>query len=141
MKGLDLMSDYVGQDFGNYHLLSLIGKGGFAQVYLGLHRRLETQAAIKVLTTSLADADVNHFLAEARIIACLEHPHIIRILDFDVKEGIPFFAMSYASNGTLRQRYPRGTRLPLDTIVSYINQVASALQYAHDRKLIRRDVK
>jgi eukaryotic-like serine/threonine-protein kinase len=49
--------------------------------------------------------------------------------------------MAYAPNGTLRQRYPKGTRLPLDTVVSFVNQVAEALQYAHDRKLIHRDVK
>jgi WD40 repeat protein len=135
------MTDYVGQDLGNYHLVRLLGKGGFAQVYLGKHRRLETQAAIKVLSTSLTDADVNYFLTEARTIARLEHPHIIRILDFDVAEGIPFFAMSYASNGTLRQRYPRGTCLPLDTILIYVKQAADALQYAHDLKLIHRDIK
>jgi eukaryotic-like serine/threonine-protein kinase len=135
------MADYVGQDLGNYHLVRLLGKGGFAQVYLGKHRRLETQAAIKVLSTSLTEADVNHFLIEARTIARLEHPHIIRILDFDVEEGIPFFAMSYAPNGTLRQRYPRGTCLPLETILTYIKQAADALQYAHDLKLIHRDIK
>jgi hypothetical protein len=135
------MADFIGQRLGNYRLLQLLGQGGFAQVYLGEHLRLGTQAAIKLLSTHLADVDVDKFLAEARIIACLEHPHIIRILDFDLAQDIPFLVMSYAPNGTLRQRHPKGTRLPLDIILSYLKQAAGALQYAHDGKLIHRDIK
>jgi len=58
-----------------------------------------------------------------------------------VEVGIPIFVMDYAANGTLRDRYPRGTPLPSETIVSYVKQIADALQYAHDNKLIHRDVK
>src|SRR5690348_15999760 len=130
------MGDLLGQRLGNYRLLRLLGRGGFAQVYLGEHLRLGTQAAIKVLAVHLADDDVEHFLTEARTIARLEHPHIIRILDFDVEEETPFLVMSYAPGGTLRQRHPKGTRLPLDLILSYLKQAADALQYAHDGRLI-----
>ncbi len=84
------MTDRVGQQLGNYHLIRLLGRGGFAEVYLGKHLRLKTQAAIKVLRTQLADDDVEGFLNEARTIAHLEHSHIVRVLDFDVEEGIPF---------------------------------------------------
>src|SRR6202043_1671229 len=62
-------------------------------------------------------------------------------LDFGVEQRIPFIVMEYIPNGTLRDRYPKGTRLPLESILIYIKQVASALQYAHDEKLIHRDVK
>jgi serine/threonine protein kinase len=75
------------------------------------------------------------------VIANLVHPNIVRLLDFDVKEGRPFLVLDYASNGSLRQRYPKGERVPLDLVVSYTKQVASALQFAHDQKLIHRDVK
>src|SRR5579883_2834672 len=85
------VSDRVGQLLGNYRLVRLLGQGGFAQVYLGEHVRLGTQAAIKVLSTQLAAGDVQLFLTEARTIARLEHPHIIRILDFDIEQDIPFF--------------------------------------------------
>jgi eukaryotic-like serine/threonine-protein kinase len=135
------MADLTGQQLGNYHLVRPLGRGGFAQVYLGEHLRLGTQAAIKLLSTRLADDDVEQFLAEARTIARLEHPHIIRILDFDVEQDIPFLVMSYAPNGTMRQRYPKGTRLLLDSILAYLKQIAGALQYAHDEKLIHRDIK
>jgi WD40 repeat protein len=140
-KGGLVMADRLGQRLGNYHLLRLLGQGGFAQVYLGEHLRLGTQAAIKLLFTHLPDDDVEQFLAEARSLARLEHPHIIRILDFDVEQDIPFLVMSYASHGTLRQRYPKGTRLPLETILTYLKQAAGALQCAHDARLVHRDIK
>ncbi|MGH2478833.1 MAG: WD40 repeat domain-containing serine/threonine protein kinase, partial [Ktedonobacteraceae bacterium] len=100
-----------------------------------------TQAAIKLLSTRLADAAKEQFLAEARTLAHLEHPHIIRILDFAVEQDVPFLVMSYAPNGTLRQRYPKGIRLPSDMIRTYLQQAANALQCAHDAKLIHRDIK
>ncbi len=135
------MVDRVGQQLGNYRIIRPLGQGGFAEVYLGEHLRLKTQAAIKILHTKLAGDDAAGFLSEAQTIGHLEHPHIVRVLDFDVKEGVPFLVMSYAPNGTLRHRHPKGTRLPLETILLYIKQIADALQYAHDEKLIHRDVK
>jgi predicted ATPase/class 3 adenylate cyclase/DNA-binding CsgD family transcriptional regulator len=135
------MTDRVGQQLGNYRLLKLIGRGSFAEVYLGEHQHLNTQAAIKVLNTHFTSEDKDRFYAEARTIARLTHPHIVRILDFDVSDGFPFLIMEYAPNGTLRQRHPKGTRVPLDIVVSYIKQVANALQYIHTQKLIHRDVK
>src|SRR5437588_9576785 len=109
------MADRVGQQLGNYRLVQLLGRGGFAEVYLSEHQRLGTQAAIKVLHTQLADEDVDGFLKEARAIARLEHPHIVRVLDFDVEQGTPFLVMSYAPNGTLRQRHPTAEKRPLTT--------------------------
>jgi len=136
-----MAADRVGQLLGNYRLTHLLGRGGFAEVYLGEHRRLGTYAAIKVLHTHLTGFEEENFLAEARTIAHLEHAHIIRILDFDVRNGIPFLVMGYAPNGSVRTRYPRGTRLPLTTVLEYVRQIATALQYAHDHKVIHRDIK
>ena len=136
------MADRVGQQLGNYRLSRLLGKGGFAEVYLGEHVYLKTPAAIKLLQTKVAnEEDLQAFLKEAQTIAQLVHPHIVRVLDFGVDGETPFLVMDYAMGGTLRQRHPRGTQLPLTTIVSYIKQVAQALQYAHEEKFIHRDVK
>jgi serine/threonine protein kinase len=135
------MTERVGQQLGNYRLIRLLGEGGFAEVYLGEHIHLGTQAAIKVLHTQLAKEDIETFRNEARTIARLEHPNIVRVLDFGLEGSTPYLVMSYAVNGTLRQRHPKGTRLPLVTIVSYVQQLADALQYAHDEKLIHRDIK
>ena len=135
------MIDRVGQTIGNYRLGQLLGHGGFADVYLGEHIYLKTLAAIKVLHTQLVNEDIERFRIEAQTIAHLIHPHIIRVLDFDVDQYTPLLVMDYAPNGTLRQRHPRGSRLPLATIIPYVKQMASALQYAHDRRLVHRDVK
>ena len=135
------MQANAGQQIGNYQLLRLLGRGGFANVYLGEHIYLKTQAAIKLLQLQLGDDEREQFLREARTIAHLIHPRIIRVLDFGVQDYTPYLVMDYAPNGTLRQRHALGTRLPLSTIVSYVKQVASALQYAHDQHFIHRDVK
>jgi len=136
------MADRTGQKLGNYTIVQLLGRGGFADVYLGEHIYLKTQAAVKVLQTRLSTPeDMDNFLREAQIVARLSHPHIVRVIDFGVDGEIPFLVMDYAPNGTLRQRHPRGTRLPLTTIVSYVKQLADALQHAHDEKLIHRDIK
>src|SRR3989442_9649806 len=135
------MRDHVGQQLGTYQLIQLLGQGHWGSVYLGEHVHLHTQAAIKVLHGPWADSEVEGFLGEARTLAHLRHPHIVRVLDFGVQEGTPFFVMEYAPGGTLRQLHPKGMRLPLQTVVSYVKQVASALQYAHEQRLIHRDLK
>lgn len=135
------MADLIGQQFGNYRLTSLLGSGGFAEVYLGEHVRLSMQAAIKVLHARLVGDEGAAFQEEARTIAELIHPNIIRVLDFDLQDGTPFLVLDYAAHGSLRQRHKRGERLSLEQVVVYLNQAADALQYAHDRKHIHRDVK
>lgn len=135
------MGELVGQLLGHYRLLRLLGQGGFAEVYLGEHLSLRTLAAIKVLNTRLVKDDVEEFLKEARTVAHLIHPQIVRIFDFEVQQNTPFLIMDYAPNGTLRQRHPKGTQLPLSSIVAYVKQVTDALQYAHDQKVIHRDIK
>src|SRR5947209_11417648 len=135
------MNDRTGQQLGNYRLVRLLGQGGFADVYLGEHVYLKMPAAIKVLRTQITGDDMSGFVNEAQTIARLRHPHIIRVLDFGVHENTPFLVMDYAPKGTLRQRHPKGSRLPLSFIVLYFRQIAEALQYAHGQKLIHRDIK
>src|SRR5258708_21078403 len=136
-----MMTNYAGQQFGNYHLLRLIGQGGFADVYIGEHVYLKTLVAIKVLQLRLLGSTLEGFLNEARTITQLEHPHIVSVLDFGIQDEATDLVMSYGPNGSMRQRHTYGNALPLDQIVFYIKQIADALQYAHDRKLIHRDIK
>jgi tetratricopeptide (TPR) repeat protein len=135
------MAKRAGQLFGNYRLLSVLGEGHFATVYLAEHIHLGTFAAIKVLKIGLFGDESAAFRAEARVIARLIHPHIVRVLEFGIKRGIPFLVMDHAPNGTLGQRYPNGTHLPFPTVLSYVTQVATALHYAHQQKVIHRDIK
>jgi eukaryotic-like serine/threonine-protein kinase len=131
----------IGQQLGNYRLVHLLGHGSFADVYLGEHIHLNTQAAIKVLDMRLTNDDMDDFLKEARIIAHLKHPSIVQILEFGVENNTPFLVMEYAPNGTLRSHFPRGSRFSPEDIQPYVMQIASALQYAHDERLIHRDIK
>lgn len=137
------MADKTGQQIGNYRLIRPLGSGGFAEVYLGQHKDVRSlQAAVKVLHPNLPLAYQEGFLQEAEVIAYLRHPHIIRILDFGVdSDQARYLIMDYASQGTLRNRYPKGTRVPLPTVNSYIKQIAEALEYAHEHNVIHRDLK
>jgi len=137
------MPDHEGQQLGNYRLVRSLGQGGFAHVYLGEHIHLRTLAAVKVLDTRMSGSDESlQFRHEARVIADLHHPNIVRVLDFSVIDNTPFLVMEYAPNGTLAKRHPRGIPLPPVVVVSYVKQVAAALQYAHTQKrLIHLDVK
>lgn len=135
------MENLIGQYLGNYRLNSLIGRGGFGEVYLAEHIHLGTLVAIKVLSVQLVNQEVERFRQEARTIAHLVHPNIVRVFDFDVHLGVPFLVMDYAPHGTLATLHPKGTIVRPTKVVSYVKQVASALQYAHDQKIIHRDVK
>jgi len=140
-KKRDFSKSRVGQQLGNYRIVQLLGRGNFADVYLGEHIHLNTLAAIKVLDMRLTNEDMNDFLREARTIAHLRHPHIVQVLEFDVESGVPYLVMDYAAHGTLRQQYAPGTSLSPETILPYIQQIAAALHYAHNQKIIHRDVK
>jgi serine/threonine protein kinase len=130
-----------GQQLGHYRLIGFLGRGGFAEVYLGVHLDLKIQAALKVLRTSLEDKDVEQFRIESQTLARLRHRQIVRVHDFAVEYGTPFLVMDYAPRGTLRQLHPQGCCLSLDTVVTYVKQIATALQYAHNSNVIHRDVK
>jgi serine/threonine protein kinase len=137
-----IMADRVGQQLGKYHLTRLLGQGGFAEVYLAVHVHLGTEAAIKVLHTQLVTpGEMEKFRQEAQTIAKLAHPNIVRVLDFDVENGVPYLVMDHAPNGSMRQRQSPGTRLTSQDVLPYLTQVADALQYAHDQKLVHRDIK
>ena len=136
------MAVSVGQQLGKYHLTRLLGRGGFAEVYLGRHNDVDTEVAIKVLHAHLAGATEDEtFRLEARTIAALIHPHIIGVQDYGIEEGLPYLVLAYAPNGSLREYFPVGVPQTPARIVPYLMQIAEALQYAHDHKLIHRDIK
>ncbi|HEU0000545.1 MAG TPA: serine/threonine-protein kinase [Ktedonobacteraceae bacterium] len=134
------MSEHVGEQFGEYRLTHKLGGGAFGDVYLGDYTRNNTLVAVKILQVQLTNSEsLKDYINEIRSLFRLQHPNIVPLIDFGIERNTPFLVMAYAPNGTLRQ--PKGARLSLDTVVSYIKQIAEALQCAHDRKLIHRDVK
>jgi eukaryotic-like serine/threonine-protein kinase len=138
------VTDLQGQRIDNYRLIQLLGTGQFGEVYLAEPTGSQTLVlvAIKILRPLAQDdqRDLLRFLREVRA-AQLKHEHIVQVYDFGVEGNMPFIVMEYAPNGTLRQRHPTGTPVPLPTIVAYVQQVASALQYMHDKRFIHRDIK
>jgi serine/threonine protein kinase len=131
----------VNPQIGNYRLTRFLGKGGYAEVYLGIHIYLQREAAIKILMMALTPADHQAFLDEAQRMAHFYHPHIVRVIDAGDAGGALYLVMEYAPNGTLLDRHPPGSRLSLVTILPYVYQVADALDYAHKERLIHRDIK
>lgn len=136
------MFDRSGQQLEHYHLIRLLGEGGFGQVYLAENIYRKTKVAVKILKVQLSIEEFHIFLNEARVVR-LKHPHIIPVLDFGVerKTATPFIVMDYAPNGTLRQRHRRGERVHASVVVQYVKELSEALQYAHEENLIHRDVK
>lgn len=130
------------QRCGNYWIVKLLGRGGFGTVYLGTHQYLDTLAAIKFLHTHRVGSDREQFGAEARLAARLVHPHINRVLDYNIRtDGVPYLVMDYAPYGSLRTLYPKGQTLPLSANIYYAEQAAEGLHYMHRRNLIHQDIK
>ena len=136
-----IVGERIGQQLGEYRLGRLLGRSRFAEVYYGTHIEWDIPVAIKVLNWRYIREGSSKFLDQACTLAQLEHPHIVRILDMGVEDLTPFMVMNYEPHGTEREKYPRYTRLPLETVVKYVKQAASALQYVHDQMLIHRDIK
>ncbi|HEY7125407.1 MAG TPA: serine/threonine-protein kinase [Ktedonobacterales bacterium] len=133
-----------GRTLGRYRLLKGIGQGGMAQVYLAQDERLDRQVAIKILPMALAKE--GNFLArferEARSAAKLQHPNILPVHDYGQQDGITYLIMPFISGGTLAQRISQARGpLPLNKVVLWTGEMASALQFAHSQGIIHRDVK
>src|SRR5947199_145411 len=137
------MPQYLNIQFGDYQLERLLGEGGFAEVYEARQIHLGTKAAIKVLKASFTPQQIEELRKEALIISELgeQHPHIVRLLTFSIERSIPYLVMSDAPGRSLDKLHPRGKILPLPTIVTYVRQIAAALQHAHNQCIIHRDIK
>jgi serine/threonine protein kinase len=127
---------------GKYEILEKIGRGGFATVYKARDPNLEQVVAVKVLRGDYANRPdvVQRFLNEARKAVKLRQRSIVRIYTVGEDDGVPYIAMEYLPGGTLAGRL-HGEPLPLDAAIAVVEQVAAALDHAHKRDLVHRDVK
>jgi serine/threonine protein kinase len=139
------MSDLIGKSLGRYQILEQIGAGGMATVYKALDSTLDRHVAVKVIRRDAFppyqfDHILMRFLREARALAKLSHPNILKIFDYGEFENQPYFVMEYISTGTLKDLLI-GKPIPWQKTVQILYPVARALEIAHAQGIIHRDVK
>ena len=136
------MIKHKSQQLGNYRLIQrLLGGGMATEVYLHRTYFPKTLAALKILRAPLLEQAMPACLRQARTIASLTHPNIVRVLNFGVQDETFFLAMEYVPGDTLQQSYPSGSHLSPASMVSLIKPIASALHYAHDQNIIHGSLK
>ena len=133
----------VGMVLGSYRVLEVIGEGGMGLVYLAEHIRLGRKVAIKRLKDRLASKPeaVKQFFEEARAVNRINHPHIVDITDFVVKDDVAYYLMEYLQGDTLADVIRRERVLPARRAVHIVSQVCAALQAAHDSGFVHLDIK
>jgi eukaryotic-like serine/threonine-protein kinase len=131
-----------GTRLGPYEIVAPLGAGGMGEVYRAKDTRLERTVAIKVLPTHLSTDPVRklRFEREAKIISSLNHPHICTLYDIGSQDGIEYLVMECLEGETLAKRLEKGP-LPVDQVLKYGAQIADALDKAHRRGVVHRDVK
>jgi basic membrane protein A len=136
------MEDLTGKQLGPYQIVAPLGEGGMAAVYRAYQPAMERYVALKVLPRHFADDPrfAARFQREAKLLAQLQHPHILPVHDYGQFEGYSYIVMPFVPSGTLTDSM-QGKPLPLARIRQVISQVGDALNYAHSRGMVHRDVK
>ena len=136
---LDRLTDALAD---RYRLDRELGQGGMATVYLAEDLKHSRKVAIKVLHPELsAVIGGDRFLAEIKVTANLQHPHILGLIDSGAADGLLYYVMPYVSGESLRNRLARDKQLPIDDALRLSREVASALDYAHRQGVVHRDIK
>jgi tRNA A-37 threonylcarbamoyl transferase component Bud32 len=133
----------IDTEFAGYHIEALIGRGGMGAVYRARHLRLGRHVALKVLIPDLAEDATfrERFIRESQMAAGFEHPNVIPIYDADEEDGVLYIAMRYVEGSDLKSVLERKGAISPERTLSIIEQTASALDAAHSRGLVHRDVK
>ncbi len=137
----------IGQQLDEYRLDELLGRGGMARVYTATDIHLGRKVAIKVIDAPYrADVEYgNRFRREARAIAQLEHPHVVRLYRYGEVDELFYIAMQYVEGSDLadliHEAKQKGALLPLEQVRNVIAQVCQALDYVHSKGVIHRDIK
>lgn len=136
------MTLQAGERLGQYEIIGQIGSGGMATVYKAYHEKLDRHVAIKLMHDTFIQDDkfLARFQREARIVARLEHPHIVPVYDYAESSDRPYLVMKYITGGTLKRRLiKRG--ITLNEIKTMMTSLADSLTYAHEKDVLHRDIK
>ncbi|HEY6961743.1 MAG TPA: serine/threonine-protein kinase [Gaiellaceae bacterium] len=133
----------VGSSFAGYRIERILGRGGMSVVYLAEHPRLQNLVALKLLAPALAEDEIfrERLVRESRLAAALNHPNVIPVYDTGEEDGALFVSMRYVAGSDLRALLKERKRLPPAETAAIVSQAASALDAAHARGLVHRDVK
>ena len=132
----------IDSEVAGYRIVELLGRGGMSVVYRAEHVRLGRPAALKLLAATLGQGDHRErFLRESKLAASLDHPGIVPVFDAGEEDGLLYIAMAYVEGSDLKTLLVREGKLPLRRTLRVLGQIASALDAAHARGLVHRDVK
>src|SRR6188474_132647 len=128
---------------GRYRINAELGAGGMSTVYLGFDETLERPVAVKVLHSEISrdPSALERFRREARTVAQLSHPNVVMVIDAGEDDGHAFIVFEHIKGETLKDRIRRDGKLPVSEAVAYAIEIGRALQAAHERQLVHRDVK
>ncbi len=141
------MPEWIGKTVGNVRIDKLLARGGMAEVYLGSHLNLDRPVAVKLLHSYIEEEPLllERFRREAKVVAGLRHPNIVQIFDFDTIDGHPYIVMEYLKGPTLatylRHLHQRKKRIAPDQVARLLNELSTALDYAHRQGVVHRDIK
>src|SRR6266700_4134684 len=144
MDGKSKNADMVypkGELIGQYKIIETLKQGQFADTYLGRSIHDKTLAVIKVIRPPLTSELQKDFLVQVRMLMNMEHPHILQLRDAGVENHYPFLIADYVPHLTLRQVFPQGSVQPLAKFLPYLKQIASALQYAHNKNILHGNIR
>ena len=132
-----------GETFAGYRIEAVVGRGGMGVVYRATDLRLERPVALKLVAPELAEDEVfrRRFLREPKLAAALDHPNVVPIYEAGEHEGRLYLAMRFVDGSDLRMLLRQDSGLPAERALATLEQVASALDAAHRRDLVHRDVK
>jgi len=138
------MNDLIGITIERYKILSELGHGGMAVVYRATDTMLDRNVAVKMILTETTNREkaqklLRRFNREAKTLAGLSHPNIVKVLDYGEYENMPYIVMEYISGGALKSKI--GRPIPYTEAAAMLAPIAHALQHAHRRKIVHRDVK
>src|ERR687887_1348867 len=132
----------IGTELGGYRIVEPLGRGGMSVVYRAEHVRLGRPAALKLLAPALGESDFSErFLRESQLAASLDHPSIVPVYDAGEQDGLLYIAMACVEGDDLRTLLAEEGRLDVRRALRIVSQIGSALDAAHARGLVHRDVK
>ncbi len=138
------VDEMLSQRIGQYRVVRRIGRGGMGVVYEAVHETIGQRIAVKTLNQELSanPAFVKRFLTEARATVIAQHPGLVKVFDYgQIPDGPLYLQMEYLEGETLAKRLLKTGKLPIETTIRWIRQIASAMALAHARDIVHRDLK